>query len=137
MAKTSTVMDDMIRKRRADMAAMPADASYTGPSSEPTNDSDTATETTEKFTVAPPGQKGTDNEFEYEPWLDTPGAWIVYPPGVPCDDTEYRIQMKDPAGPDDFAEMQKALDDAGAGNSESSPSDAAASDAGTSTTTGY
>jgi hypothetical protein len=106
-----------MRNRRRQMA----DTAYGGPPTaapEPTNDTDMATESTEKFTVAAPGEPGTSDQFEYEPFVDTPGAWVVYPPGVPCDDTEYRIQMPQAAQPDDFAEMQKALDDAGATNPE-------------------
>jgi hypothetical protein len=115
--KTSPAMDDLMRNRRRQMA----DTAYGGPPTaapEPTNDTDMATESTEKFTVAAPGEPGTSDQFEYEPFVDTPGAWVVYPPGVPCDDTEYRIQMPQAAQPDDFAEMQKALDDAGATNPE-------------------
>jgi hypothetical protein len=110
MATSNKAMSDMMRGRRKEMMDMPA---YEGPPSE-----EEPGEQESKIKVAAPGEPSTGDQFEYEPFLDMPGAWVVYPPGVPCDDTEYRVQMSSPAGPDDFAEMQKALDDAGAGNPE-------------------
>jgi hypothetical protein len=106
-------MSDMMRGRRKEMMDMPA---YEGPPSE-----EEPGEQESKFTVAAPGEPSTGDQFEYEPFTDVPGAWMVYPPGVPCDDTEYRVQMSSPAGADDFAEMQKALDDAGAASPEPAP----------------
>lgn len=116
MATSNKMMGDMLRNRKADMAAMPGSEPYTGP--EPANDADKATENTEKFQVLAPGDADTETQFEYEPFTDIPGAWVVYPPGVPCDPNEYRVRMDQPAGPDDFAEMQKALDDASDTGSE-------------------
>jgi hypothetical protein len=109
MATSNKSMSDMMRGRRKEMADLPA---YEGPPSE-----EAPEEQESKIKVAAPGEPSTGDQFEYEPFLDMPGAWVVYPPGVPCDDTEYRVQMSTPAGPDDFAEMQKALDDARATNS--------------------
>lgn len=110
MATSNKTMSDMMRGRRKEMADLPA---YEGPPSE-----EEPGEQESKIKVAAPGEPSTGDQFEYEPFLDMPGAWVVYPPGVPCDDTEYRVQMSSPAGPDDFAEMQKALDDAGATSPE-------------------
>jgi hypothetical protein len=110
MATSNKAMSDMMRGRRKEMMDMPA---YEGPPSE-----EAPEEQESKITVAAPGEPSTGDQFEYEPYEGTGGAWIVYPPGVPCDDTEYRVQMSTPAGPDDFAEMQKALDDAGASSPE-------------------
>jgi hypothetical protein len=124
MATSNKAMSDMMRGRRKEMMDMPAymgppsDEEATEPSDNPTEE---AAEPSSKFTVAAPGEPSTGDQFEYEPFLDMPGAWVVYPPGVPCDDTEYRIQMSSPAGPDDFAGMQKALDDAGAASPEPAP----------------
>jgi hypothetical protein len=114
MATSNKSMSDMMRGRRKEMADLPA---YEGPPSE-----EAPEEQESKIKVAAPGEPSTGDQFEYEPFLDTPGAWVVYPPGVPCDDAEYRVQMSSPAGADDFAEMQKALDDAGATNSSLTPS---------------
>jgi hypothetical protein len=114
MATSNKTMSDMMRGRRKEMMDMPA---YEGPPSE-----EEPGEQESKIKVAAPGEPSTGDQFEYEPFLDMPGAWVVYPPGVPCDDTEYRVQMSSPAGADDFAEMQKALDEAGATSSEPSSS---------------
>lgn len=111
MATSNKDMNDMMRGRRAEMAAMPADEP------EPPAEEEAG----KKFTVAAPGEPGDDTKFEYEPVVDRPGAWVVYPPGVPCDDTEYRISMDSPAAESDFAGMQEALEDAGATNPEPAP----------------
>lgn len=112
--KTSPVMDDMMRTRRAEMAQIPDDTAYDGPP--PPNDE--APKEDAAYKVAAPGEPSTGDQFEYEPMIDIEGAWVVYPPGVPCDDTEYRVTMDAPAGADDFAGMKKALDEAGASNPE-------------------
>lgn len=120
-------MNAMLRKRRSELNQIPGeDAPYELPS-----DADTETElpppdaeievdpleesvdeptTATDYTVVAPGEPSTGEGFEYEPLPDTPGAWAVYPPGVPCDDTEYRITMDAPATADDFAGMQEAID---------------------------
>lgn len=109
MPTTNKEMSDMMRKRRDEMAAIPDEP-------EPVEESPAAesTETApDKFTVAAPGETSTGEQFEYEPMVDTPGAWVVYPPGVPCDDTAYRIQMDSPAAAGDFDGMAQALREAG------------------------
>jgi hypothetical protein len=66
-----------------------------------------------EFTVQEPGVDAPDDQFVYEPMVGTPGAWAVYPPGVPCETEQYRISRATPAGVTDFPKMQQALDDAG------------------------
>lgn len=66
------------------------------------------------FTVQAPGSESPPEQFIYEPLEGTPGAWAVYPPGIPCDTSTYRISRADPAPAADFDKMQAALDDAGA-----------------------
>jgi hypothetical protein len=70
------------------------------------------------FTVQKPGTHSPDDAFTYEPLLEKPGAWAVYPPGVPCDPEEFRISRNTPADVGDFDKMQSALDDAQAGTPE-------------------
>jgi hypothetical protein len=69
-----------------------------------------------EFTVQAPGVAAPDDQFVYEPLPDTPGAWAVYPPGVPCETSIARISRATPAGVADFPKMQQALDDAGGGD---------------------
>jgi hypothetical protein len=126
MATSNKAMSDMLRKRRSELNQIPDDAApYELPSdtetelpppdaeieTEPDPIEDPLTESAETdYTVAAPGEPSTGETFEYEPLPDTPGAWAVYPPGVPCDDSEYRISMAEPATADDFAGMQEAID---------------------------
>ena len=121
MATANKDMNEMMRSRRKDMMDLPA---YEGPpsevsveveakSSEPTPESSEQPENAEGLTVIAPGEPSTGEKFEYEPLTDAPGAWAVYPPGVPCDENEYRVAMDRPAGKDDFAKMTKAIEDAG------------------------
>lgn len=109
MPTSNTDMNTMMRSRRAEMEKIPGDDTYEGPT-----ETESPSEDAAEFTVAAPGEPSTGEQFEYEPLPDRPGAWAVYPPGVPCDDTVYRVQMDAPAGEGDFDGMQKALDDAGA-----------------------
>jgi hypothetical protein len=98
------------------MADLPA---YGGPPSEEVSEpSDTPTEEATEFTVKAPGEPSTGEGFEYEPMSSSPGAWVVYPPGVPCDDTQYRVTMTGPAAASDFAGMEKAIEDAGGSTGE-------------------
>jgi hypothetical protein len=114
MATSSRDMSDMMRGRRKQMMSH-----YTGPEDEAEAEDSPKEEAKEKsLTVAAPGEPSTGDTFEYEPLTDMPGAWVVYPPGVPCDENEYRVQMDRPAGVEDFAAMQEALDEAGATNPE-------------------
>lgn len=128
MPTSNKEINDMLRGRRKEMSDLPA---YEGPPSDdeaevsvtatasrepPPSEPDGGGEGEESsgITVMAPGDPSDNTEgFEYEPMTDIPGAWVVYPPGVPCDDTEYRIALKKPAGAGDFAKMQKALEDAG------------------------
>jgi hypothetical protein len=63
------------------------------------------------FTVQEPGVDAPDDQFVYEPLDTTPGAWAVYPPGVPCDANKTRISRTTPADVADFPKMQRALDE--------------------------
>lgn len=82
------------------------------------------------FTVQEPGTHSPTDQFVYEPDDDKPGAWVVYPPGVPCDTEEYRISRSTPADVPDFPKMQSALDDSSAGSSEAAEPSEEAVDSG-------
>jgi hypothetical protein len=86
--------------RRAGGAAMPADSKSSG---------------SRDFTVQAPGTNAPDNQFVYEPLDTTPGAWAVYPPGIPCDANKTRISRTDPADVADFPKMQAAIDEESGG----------------------
>lgn len=128
MPTSNKDMADLMRKRRSEMADLPA---YEGPSAdvavavktEPADpEAESASETKSSgITVMAPGEPSTGDGFEYEPLTDTPGAWAVYPPGVPCDEAEYRISMNRPAAAADFEKMQKAIEDAGGTTSDVPP----------------
>ena len=64
------------------------------------------------FTVHDPGVDVPDDQFVYEPLPETPGAWAVYPPGVPCETSVTRIGRATPADVADFPKMQAAIDEA-------------------------
>jgi hypothetical protein len=71
-----------------------------------------ATAGSQDFTVQPPGTLSPTDQFIYEPYTGgTEGAWVVYPPGVPCDTGTARISRVTPADTGDFPKMQKALDE--------------------------
>src|SRR6266498_303020 len=61
------------------------------------------------FTVQAAGELSPTDQFIYEPYEE--GAWVVYPPGVPCDSDVARISRATPAGAGDFDKMQAALDE--------------------------
>jgi hypothetical protein len=68
-----------------------------------------ATAGSQDFTVQPPGTHSPTDQFIYEPYTGgTEGAWVVYPPGVPCDTGTARISRVTPADTGDFPKMQKA-----------------------------
>jgi hypothetical protein len=69
--------------------------------------------------VRAPGEEDSPEMFTYEPSADAPGAWVVYPPGVPCPAEGYRVQLDHAASPEEFEDMEIALDEAGAMNEES------------------
>lgn len=118
MTTTNRDMGDMMRTRRKEMADAPL---YEGPPSDADTESPKEDAPGKKFTVKAPGEPSEGESYEYEPFLDMPGAWIVYPPGVPCDDTEYRITMEKPASAEDFTGMQEAIENAGGTNPEPAP----------------
>ena len=84
------------------------------------------------FTVQAPGSESPPEQFIYEPLPEHPGAWAVYPPGVPCDTGTYRVSRADPAPAADFDKMQAALDEAQGSGEESPelPSDTAEEEGG-------
>lgn len=125
MPTSNRAMGNMLRRRRAELNEIPGeDTPYELPSDTepelPAPDADIEVDPLDEsldesvaetdYTVVAPGEPSTGESFEYEPLPDTPGAWAVYPPGVPCDDTAYRITMDAPATADDFAGMQAAID---------------------------
>jgi hypothetical protein len=91
----------------------------------PEDETAPSTKGSKNFTVQPPGTESPTDQFVYEPVEG--GAWTVYPPGVPCETGIYRISRATPAGPDDFAEMQAALDEE-QGEPESTPEEEVSED---------
>ena len=103
-------MNDMIRYggRGAATGKMPADSGGS-----------------QDFTVLKSGDKQSGDGLIYEPDPEIDGAWLVYPPGVPCDESATRIERTTPAATkSDFDAMQQAIDDA---EGESSPDTESAS----------
>jgi hypothetical protein len=96
-------MNDMIRSggRGTTTGRMPGD-----PMAE-----ETAEKGSQDFTVQPPGTHSPTDQFIYEPSPGAEGAWVVYPPGVPCDTGTARISRATPADAGDFPKMQAALDE--------------------------
>lgn len=75
--------------------------------------SDTA-DTTESsaITVLAPDEPAAEDMYIYER-MDN-GAWMVYPPGVPCETGTSRIQLDHPATAAEYADMDAALGATGA-----------------------
>lgn len=118
MPTTNKEMGDMLRKRRQELTDGPAyepptDVEISVEAEAPEPEGAESESPTSGITVKAPGEPSEGTSFEYEPLTDVPGAWVVYPPGVPCDDTEYRVTMNKPAGAADFAKMEQAIQDAG------------------------
>jgi hypothetical protein len=63
----------------------------------------------EDFTVLEPGDEADPEKYTYELAPGSPGAWMVYPPGVPCESTGQRIQTSGPASASELTEMEAAL----------------------------
>jgi len=93
----------------------PAEEAAESPEEEAQEEQQEGPESDTGITVLQPGDKDDPDMYTYEP-MDN-GAWMVYPPGVPCDDQELRVELDHPATPEDFEEMQEALDAAGGGGS--------------------
>lgn len=107
-------MSEAMRSRRREML----DYMYRGgatddPAQDP--EADPAAEPAPTFTVVDAGQPTNEDEstsFVYEPFEGSEGvqgAWVVYPPGVPCDQEERRVIMDHPATPEEFDRMAEAI----------------------------
>lgn len=143
MPTSNRDMNDMMRRRRRELDEIPGEGSvYEPPSGEndrkpdavaiaikpvdapdeeltepvdnPEEEAAEGTESAPGLTVLKPGEPSDGESYEYAPNPDVPGAWVVYPPGVPCDESAYRITMQRPARAGDFEQMEEALRSAGA-----------------------
>jgi hypothetical protein len=69
------------------------------------------------ITVLAPNEPAAEDMYTYER-MDN-GAWMTYPPGVPCEAGTSRIQLDHPATEAEYADMNAAMDAAGAEGEES------------------
>lgn len=69
--------------------------------SEPASDTDTG------MTVLNPGDPDPGDQYVYE--QGPGGAWMVYPPGTPCDTDKARVALDHPATTEEFDKMTQAL----------------------------
>lgn len=76
----------------------------------------------EDFTVLAAGDTPDPEMYVYELEPDRPGAWLIYPPGVPCESGGAKIQRSSPASAAELTEMETALMSADPGMSPSTPS---------------
>lgn len=60
------------------------------------------------ITVLAPGDQASPDMYTYEK-MDT-GAWMVYPPGVPCETGKARVQLDHAATEAEYADMETALE---------------------------
>jgi len=74
---------------------------------------------TESFTVLAAGDTPDPEQYTYELSTEAPGAWMIYPPGVPCPSGAAKIQRSSPASAAELAEMETALLEAEGGTAES------------------
>lgn len=124
MPTTNRDMADMLRKRRSDMSSYMyggTDAeSPTEDAAEPANAETTEanppadtppTDQPQPIQVLAPGDPSDPDKYTYEK-MDT-GAWMVYPPGVPCEAGKSRIQLDHAATDAEYADMDQALEVAG------------------------
>jgi hypothetical protein len=113
-------MNSMMRRKRQDMESY----MYQPPESESAEaemgtEEPPAAEAAEALpaeagaiTVLAPDEPAAEDMYTYER-MDN-GAWMVYPPGVPCEEGKSRIQLDHPATADEYASMEEALEAAGA-----------------------
>jgi hypothetical protein len=115
-------MNDMMRAKRRDMESYmyqpPKAADDTSVVSE--SDSDQPTDAAPAdvaaalpdsvgaITVLAPGDEASPDMYTYEK-MDT-GAWMVYPPGVPCETGKSRVQLDHAATEAEYADMEAALE---------------------------
>ena len=71
---------------------------------------------TPAIVVKAPGEEADPDMFTYEQ-MDN-GAWMTYPPGVPCEGEGYKVQLDHPATEEDFLSMEEALTAAGSTGGE-------------------
>lgn len=78
-----------------------------------THADDVAEETAETpaITVLGPEDESDPEQYTYEK-MDN-GAWMVYPPGVPCEAGKSRVQMDHAATEAEYADMDAALGESG------------------------
>lgn len=120
MATSTTDMSNLIRgKRKAldDYMYQEPGAADPGLSDHPddaaaSDVTDALPEGVTAITILAPDDPSDPEKFTYEK-MDT-GAWMVYPPGVPCETGKSRIQMDHAATESDYADMDSALEAAGA-----------------------
>lgn len=74
------------------------------------------------ITVLAPGDAAAEDMYTYE--RQDNGAWMVYPPGVPCEAGKSRIQLDHPATETEYADMDAALGASGATDDEAAEGEA-------------
>ena len=109
MATTNKDMSDMMRGGREALNSYMYDAPAPDDEAAETVPDDEAAEG-EGLVLVPPGQDDDPEMFTYKSNGD--GTWVVYPPGMPCDPGEYRIQSDHAATAEEMASMQTMLDEA-------------------------
>lgn len=126
----SSTMNDMMRSRRKDMNEymyQSPDSSSSDPSTSNDPAADTAPDNTvgstpdaaSSITVLAPGDPSDDTMFTYE--KQDNGAWMVYPPGVPCETGKARVQLDHAATESEYADMETALEDSNTMKSDPGP----------------
>lgn len=113
MATSNKMMSDMLRnKRREQLDYMYRAGETADVAADP--EADPAELPAPTFEVKDAGQPDDSPEsFIYEPFVDAPGAWVVYPPGVPCDQEERRVVLDHPATSEELDRMSEAIDQGG------------------------
>jgi hypothetical protein len=115
---TNRNMNDMLRKKRGELedymykgepdAAVVITAAPDDEAAEVIPDNEAAAGETAGLTVLAPGEEDPPDMYVYAQG-ETPGAWTMYPPGVPCDTGTTRVALDHPATAADLARMDEAV----------------------------
>lgn len=118
MPTSNADMNTMLRKRRGELedyhyqgdgpdAAVVITAAPDDETAEKLPDNEAA-EGEARFQVLEPGDADPPDKYVYA-LSDIPGAYTLYPPGVPCDTGTTRVALAHPATAEDLARMDEAL----------------------------
>jgi hypothetical protein len=126
MATTSNDMSNLMRTARSGLDSY----MYGGGGGEDTNEpNDSPKEDAAEMVVLGPDDQDDPSMYTYEPVGN--GAWMVYPPGVPCETGAQRIEIDHPADSTEFSKMQARLDTAVGDGTSPPPQPASTGAAGT------